>query len=34
MSEKEPHFPHIRELREDADLSQADMAKMHTLIMR
>lgn len=28
MSENEIRFPHIRELREDADLSQADMAKV------
>ncbi len=28
MSENELRFPHIRELREDADLSQADMAKI------
>ena len=28
MSENEPRFPHIRELREDADLSQTDMAKI------
>ena len=28
MSENEIRFPHIRELREDADLSQADMAKI------
>lgn len=26
MSENEPRFPHIRELREDADLSQEDIA--------
>lgn len=28
MSENEIRFPHIRELREDADLSQADMANI------
>ena len=28
MSENELRFPHIRELREDADLSQADMANI------
>ena len=28
MSEKEPRFPHIRELREDADLSQTNMANI------
>lgn len=28
MSEKEIPYPHIRDLREDADLSQADLAKI------
>lgn len=28
MSEKELRYPHIRELREDAGLSQADIAKI------
>jgi len=28
MSEKEIRYPHIRELREDAGLSQADIAKI------
>lgn len=28
MSERELRFPHIRELRENADLSQTDMAKI------
>lgn len=28
MSEKEIRFPHIRELREDADLSQEDIARI------
>ena len=28
MSEKEIRFPHIRELREDADLSQKDIARI------
>jgi len=28
MSENEPRYPHIRELREDADLSQEDIASV------
>lgn len=28
MSRKEVPYPHIRDLREDADLSQADLAKI------
>lgn len=28
MSEIEPRFPHIRELREDANLSQEDIASV------
>ncbi|MCI7129006.1 MAG: helix-turn-helix transcriptional regulator [Lachnospiraceae bacterium] len=28
MSEKNIRYPHIRDLREDADLSQADLARI------
>lgn len=28
MSEKELRYPHIRDLREDADLTQTDLAKV------
>ena len=28
MSENDPRYPHIRELREDADLSQEDIASV------